>query len=456
MDRSQPLFKAIFGVALFTGIALAWVVFLLDRSGELPSLGGGDYHVDVVLPTSANLTAGSRVTVAGVHVGRIDRVERVGDGARVRLGFKDDSVVPLPADSRARLRQHTPIGENYVSVEVGKARATMPSGSVIPIERAEEYVDMDEILASLQGETRERARMTFQSLGESLDGRGAGLNRLVRKGSDAVNAGSKVLDVVHRDREAVSRLVDQLGSVASAVGQRGEAIELLADRGLEGLGAIRDSDEALEEVLRALPPTLDRVRSTSGVLQDVDRRARPTVDKLAAALGDLRPVVSRVKPASDAARAAMGELDGAAPRVESLLRQATKLAGPLPATLPKLHKVVCEVAPMARYIKPYMPDPLGIVLGLGSGSNAYDATGHTVRLAPILNDNSVSGLPEPVLKATSTLLHGGLLSKVNGLNWNFYMKPGEHAKAAATSSTPIGPDEMPATGFKYPRIHADC
>lgn len=456
MDRTTHVGRALISVLLVTAVAVGWALWIAAKGGGLPHLGGERYHVAVVLPTATSLATGSRVTMAGVDVGRVTNVERAGMGARVELRFDDDAVTPLRTDSRVRLRQRTPVGETYISIDAGNAETSYASGAVIPVSQAEEYVDVDQILSTLHGRTRERARETIRSLGGALDGRGDDLNRLLSDGSSFVDSGARVLDIVHRDRAKVSRLVDRLGSVASALGERDQAISVLAHKGLAGLRAIRDNDEALAAVLRDLPDTLERVRSTGTVLRNVSARATPTVDELAGALSDLRGAVRNLDPAMRAGSSVLGPLEGAAPKLRTVLSDATALSGPLPETLPALHKTICELAPMARYIKPYMPDPLGIVLGLGSGSNPYDATGHTVRLAPIFSDNSVSGLPAPLLEAQSTLLHGGLLSKVNALNYDFYMEPGELAKTYAKSDKPIGPEDTPETGFVYPRVHADC
>lgn len=451
LARRWPLIS----VLLFSAAGFGWGFFLYEKSGSLPSLSD-DYHIEVALPTAGTLTSKARVTAAGVRVGTVESVRRRGAGAVARLRIDDGRVRPLPADSRVELRQATPLAENYIAIEVGEAERTLPDGAVLPVEHTGEYVELDEILSVLQGRTRERARRTLQGLERGVGGRGAELNRLVGDGSEFVHSGSDVLDVLHRDRAAVARLVDQLGRVASAVGERGAAIRTLATRGQAAFAALRDADDSLEALLRELPGSLESVRSTGSVIERVSARTTGTVAKLARAVDELRPAVHRLRPGADSARAVLSRLDDAAPELQQVLRQATAAGDPVPELLPEVHRVICEVAPMVRYAKPYFPDVLGLILGLGSGSNSYDATGHVVRLAPIVNDNTLSGLPDPVLRATSILLNGGILSELNARNYNFYMKPGEIARVRATGNFPMGPEDMPKTGFVYPRVTEDC
>jgi hypothetical protein len=112
---------------------------------------------------------------------------------------------------------------------------------------------------------------------------------------------------------------------------------------------------------------------------------------------------------------------------------------------------------MLRYVKPYVGDLLGIITGLGSASNAYDAIGHTVRLAVTLNENSLVGLPDSAALAANNLLHSGLASQSNGGTYIPFAGPGEGTKTSKDYPRVSGPDEVRAkTGYVYPHITADC
>jgi hypothetical protein len=110
-----------------------------------------------------------------------------------------------------------------------------------------------------------------------------------------------------------------------------------------------------------------------------------------------------------------------------------------------------------RYAKPYTPDIISFIGGLDSASNSYDRLGHLIRITPIINDNSLVGLPPSVSKAAFTLLHTGLLGTSNALTFNPYPKPGQIGTEAATGrSNIVGPSQMPASGYKFPHVLADC
>lgn len=456
--RRAGMTSQIVSLLAFTAVAVIWAVFLLAKGGGTPDIGGSSYEVSAVIPSGAALAPGSRVTMAGVQVGKVKEVERQGMGARISLELDDEDVYPLASDSRVQVRQHTPVGENYVSITAGKAARKLASGDALPVSQSDEFVDVDRLLSVLKGGTRERARQTITSLGGALEGRGEKLNDLVGGGARFLKPSAQLVDVLHRDRRQASRLVAQLGDLAAAIGQRDQAITTIAEKGITSLTTIRDRDDALRRTIEELPESLRRIRSTSNTLRTTSAVAQPVVDDAAVALRALRPAVSHLQPAAQAGRGVMRELTGAAPGLERTLEEVTRLSPPLSAALPKLLKAVCEAAPIVRYSRPYFPEALHILMGLGSSSNSYDATGHLIRLAPIMGENSLSGGPPEVSQAASDLLYGGLFGQIAGTSLNFdpYPKPGSLGKTVATSNVPLGPEKVPDTGFTYPRVQSDC
>ncbi|HYF24352.1 MAG TPA: MlaD family protein, partial [Baekduia sp.] len=108
-------------ITAIVGCAVAITAFFvfLGVGGGLPS--GAPYRVKAIVPTSAQLTPTSRVTMAGVEVGRIAKVSRQGFSTLVEMELTDDSVTPIPADSRATIRQRTPVGESYLALTPGSS-----------------------------------------------------------------------------------------------------------------------------------------------------------------------------------------------------------------------------------------------------------------------------------------------------------------------------------------------
>ncbi|HYF24285.1 MAG TPA: MlaD family protein [Baekduia sp.] len=425
-------------------------------------LGGALFRGDVttvraLVPTTSALAGGSKVTMAGAQVGRVRAVRRQGTGTLVEMEIGDDRVLPVPADSRVTLRQRTPVGENYVEITPGTSRRALAEDDVLPVGQADEYVDVDQVLSVLQGRARDDARVLLQATGGALDGRGAQLRTVLGEASQVVQEGGSLFGVLSEDRAQVARLVDRLGRVSAAVGDRSEAVRVTARRGLAALRAVGRRDRQLAATLRELPSTLRQVRGTSGLLRDTASTATPVVGGLAGAVDGLRGPVADLRPAAQQARNAVRELGGAAPVLRTVVQRLERLSGPLSEALPQLHGTICQLAPMVRYTAPYTDDAIATVIGLGSASNSYDAVGHLIRLTPIMGENSMAGAPDEVTKAAHTLLRAGLLGKATPLTWHPFPEPGRIGKESAAGRPAIsGPEALAKSGWRYPRVQADC
>jgi ABC-type transporter Mla subunit MlaD len=322
--------------------------------------------------------------------------------------------------------------------------------------QAGSYVDFDQIFSVLQGEGRKRLRQLVQGLGGAVRGSGDQLNALLGNTSSALTYASNVIQVTAKDTPSVSRLVEQLGYLGAAVGERDAAIKRIADDGLTTLDTIALRNAALRSILGALPSVLDQVRTTTDTVNHVTDTATPVVSNLAAALADLRPAASSLQPAVDQGRNIIQGLSSSAPGLEQTLTRATALAKPTPQALPQIKRTLCQANPMIRFLKPYTDDIIALIVGLGSASNSYDRFSHLIRLAPIIGDNSLVGLPTAVSQAAYTLIHTGLLTKTSGLSYQPYSPPGQIGRESATGQNMLGPAQFANSGYKYPHVVADC
>jgi virulence factor Mce-like protein len=461
MRRGQANFGGhILTIVLFVGVAIAFCVYILGQAGTIPTLGE-KYTVKAIVPTANLLTPGARVTIAGAEVGALKKVEAAGPTspyAKLTLELTDDRVFPLPRDSRLRIRTRSQVGENYVGIDVGDDDLTIPDGGTIGIDNADELVNVDQLLSTLQGRTRERTRKMFQSLGTGLDGRGGELNRTLGGFSGLVTNGQQLVETVQQHKQQTAQLVDELGQVMSAVGDRQAALTTLAREGTRSLQAIAARDAELRETLRELPATLRQVAITSNTIGRVSDTTAPVIDDLAVATRAIKPAVEDLAPTAFGAIPLMRAVGDSRPDIDWVTDTVIQIGDNATPALQPIKKLLCQVNPTLRYLNPRLRDTLTIVSHLGSSSNAYDATGHTIRLQPVENEGYLAGAPAPILEAEHALLQSGFLLPSKVQNWNPYPEVGSVGTATALGSGghPANPDELRESGYKYPRVTADC
>jgi phospholipid/cholesterol/gamma-HCH transport system substrate-binding protein len=443
----------------FTGLLLVTVAFLwwlMSLSGGAPR-PGSTYNVHAVLPDAgAQLVGGARVTMSGVQVGTVTGVERRGSGAVISMEFTDESVTPIPSDSRAQLRSRTPLGENYISLLPGRSSRALPEDATIPLQQAEQTVDVDQVLSMLQGKSQENARKLIRGVGDAVGGRGKQLNVLTASAAGTLRSGSELVGRVYGQRKRIAQLVDQLGDVAAGVSARGEDIESIAGNGLETFRAVATQDDDLRRLARELPGTLRQVRSTTAKVSRTTDQAAPVLLDLAGTIDKARPAARALAPAATELRGVVAGLGRAATPLERTLKHLRAVAGPASTALPQVGQTLCQLNPILRYVRPYVSDVVAVMTHLGSASNAYDAIGHTIRLGATINKNSFVGMSAEQQAAANTLLKAGAATLSNRLTYDPYPKPNQANVLAKDLPQVDGPEQLRESGYRYPRVEADC
>jgi phospholipid/cholesterol/gamma-HCH transport system substrate-binding protein len=459
MSQKEGWWGRLIVVLVVTGIAAFTLAALAYEGGALHF--SHRYMIKAILPTSSNLVPGATVTMAGAPVGSVTSVKQVGNGAEVTLAISDRAVTPIPANTRIQLAETTAVGENYVEVMPGNARQKLTSGATLPMSRANQYVDVDQLLDVLKGNTTQRTREVIDALGEAVNtnGRGQDLNDTLAGVHQTVVPVAQVVTLLKGQKTQAATLVRDLGDVASAAGSRGQEIESLANSALGTFRAVGSEDTSVSQLLDDLPGTLNVVKRAANALNSATNTATPVVTHLASTIRDLKPAIQSLAPAATEGRSVLANLNQTAPGLRTTLTDVRSLSNPVSAALPQLKQAVCQLNPVLKYAEPYTDDVISFFSWFGSATNAYDNISHLVSLVPIVGDDSVVGLPANVSTGLQTLLHAGLLENTTSLTEDPYPAPGLIGKEAAGEngypdiSTVSG---MKAAGYTYPHITENC
>jgi phospholipid/cholesterol/gamma-HCH transport system substrate-binding protein len=115
------------GVFLLIGLAsLAYVSFKL---GQVRIWGSTDYAVYATFSNVGGLKAKASVTIAGVQVGRVERIQLKGGTALVTLSIYKD--VKLEEDVIASIKTSGVIGDKYVAISPGASDQFIPNNGKI-------------------------------------------------------------------------------------------------------------------------------------------------------------------------------------------------------------------------------------------------------------------------------------------------------------------------------------
>ncbi len=102
------------GVGVLVVVAAGLLAFLALEAGAIRRLGDDSIAASAVLPDVAGLSEGAAVSIAGVPVGRVDRL--VVDFDRAKLEISLDADAGVRRDAKVALRARSVLGEKYVEI----------------------------------------------------------------------------------------------------------------------------------------------------------------------------------------------------------------------------------------------------------------------------------------------------------------------------------------------------
>src|SRR5689334_19724428 len=106
-----------FIVGLFLAIGIACLAWLSIKLARKEFFGGGGYEIQAAFSNGSGLRRGTPVVIAGVEIGRVERVWLADYEAKVRLVIKKEVV--LQSDTIASIKTKGLIGEKYVELTPG-------------------------------------------------------------------------------------------------------------------------------------------------------------------------------------------------------------------------------------------------------------------------------------------------------------------------------------------------
>ena len=131
------------GVGLFVLVGLIALGWMSVKLGRVDLIGNRGYVVSADFPTVGGLKAGSTIEIAGVEVGRVDRIVLRDYQAHVIMMIQPG--VKLQDDSIASIKTKCLIGERYVRISPGGSDKIIPPNG--RIREVEPPVDIEELLS---------------------------------------------------------------------------------------------------------------------------------------------------------------------------------------------------------------------------------------------------------------------------------------------------------------------
>jgi phospholipid/cholesterol/gamma-HCH transport system substrate-binding protein len=307
----------------------------------VPVLGTDFFELKGEFSTAQSVTPGQGQTVqiAGVSVGEIKKVELEDGRAIVTLLVRQKYADMIKQDATMLLRPKTGLKDMVIEMDPGTQ--TLPAvdeGFMVPVEQTKPDVNLDEILANLDRDTRDYLRLLIAGGGEGLKGNGRSFANAFRRFEPLNRDVAKLTGELRKRRRNLARLIHNLQLLVTEVGTKDKELSELVVSQNAVFEAFANQDENLRSFLRELPSAL---QTTNRAL------AQSTVmtDELGPALAELRPGARAFKETQEATQAFGREtIDAVRDQVRPFAREAQPTVAALKPAMRDFSKVAPDLA----------------------------------------------------------------------------------------------------------------
>lgn len=406
---SQVVIPVVFAFSCFGLLLFLWSSF----GGPVPFTPEG-YRVKIPFKEGTQLAVESDVRISNVSVGKVKAIDlNTGEGegetgtatATIEL---DSRYAPLPADSRAMLRQKTLLGETYVELTPGtRSGPELAEGATLPPAQVAESVQLDEIFRSLDERTRLAFRVWMQGSAAATDGNGYAISTAFGTLEPFTADANRLVQILATQDAAVSGLLRNGGEVFEALSERRGQLRGLIENADTVFTTTGNRDDDLRDLFVALPTFL--------------RESRLTLRKLDSFSSTAQPVVNNMLPASKQLSGTFEQLAKLSPQAEGFFIGLKQVEDNSTAGIPALQTMV---------------DPTSTAAQGGFKPLLGQSTPFTRQVTPILN-----GLSDYRREFASTL--GNVAAATNAI----LVSPGTTRKVKVLrTSTALNPESLVGSG----------
>jgi phospholipid/cholesterol/gamma-HCH transport system substrate-binding protein len=375
-------------------LAVGAVLLAVLVAAILLFAGDSGYKVTAEFTNAAQIVKGNEVRVAGSTVGSVSDIDVTPDG-RAQVSFTvDGDYAPLREGTEVIVKQTSlsGIANRYIDLHLGPDGGDeIEDGGRIGPERTQTAVELDQVFAIFDEQTRQGLRDFVKGQADTLRGRGRELREGIHYLNPALSTGSRLFEELTEDERLLEEFLVDSSTLVNTLASRREDLTGVVSNLNATFGALGSQQDALAESIERFPPFMRRANTTfvnlRAALDDVDplvdaskpavRRLGPFLDqaRLFARDGeptfrDLSRTIRRAGETND-----LIELIQSYPALARVAMDTRNINGaPRRGAFPETTEALDAAAPTIAFGRPYTPDFVGWMDDF-STTGGYDALG---------------------------------------------------------------------------------
>jgi phospholipid/cholesterol/gamma-HCH transport system substrate-binding protein len=266
-------------VVLFLTVCSLGIVAIVAVYGDLRFQPQKTYNA--VFSSVSGLKGGNFVRIAGVEVGKVQKIT-VRSDATVNVEFTADDSVVLTEGTKAAVRYQNLVGERFMSLEDGAGGVkVLQPGQTIPLDRTQPAVDIDALIGGFKPLLRaldpDQANALTAQLISALQGQGPTISSFLAQTASLTSTFADrdqlIGDVINNLNVLLGSLGDESKQFDSALDSVSQLVAGLAERKEDIANGVANIDAATGSVAdllsRARPPlhnTVHQIDRAAGIV----------------------------------------------------------------------------------------------------------------------------------------------------------------------------------------------
>ncbi len=291
--------------AILVLLLLAVVVtgYILHNEGlRFPFVQASPFTINAEFSSAQAVTPGQgqTVRVSGVQIGTLSGVTLKNGVAVVKMDIQQNYKHLIHTKATALLRPKTGLQDMFVELDPGNSSAPVAKpGWTIPVSQTDPEVNVDEILSSLDADTRQYLDLLVNGAGQGLKGQGNNLAQVLERFEPTHQDLARVSQAVAVRGTDLRQLVNSLRRLNDALEVKQAEIVSLVDSSSTVFRATASEDQNISRAVADLPGTLQQTTTTLAKVRSFAQLLGPTASKLLPAAAAL--------PAANSALAALAK-----------------------------------------------------------------------------------------------------------------------------------------------------
>jgi phospholipid/cholesterol/gamma-HCH transport system substrate-binding protein len=236
------------GLFVVLAVFAAWII--VETLGGAEMFQGG-YHVKAMFDTAQDLKVGDTVKMAGVDIGRVEKISLSDQKVEVTMKLHADE--PVKTDSKALIKFTGLMGQNFVAIDFGSPGAPKAvEGAVL---ETIEQPDLSAIMAKLDNAASGIAKVASSFSGDKIDNVLGPLTDFFKQNSAPLTA-------------TISNIKNVSSQIAAGQGTVGKLIfdDSLYNSAMATVTNLQDTVTNVQDAVVSAKEVMDNVKAGKGTI----------------------------------------------------------------------------------------------------------------------------------------------------------------------------------------------